>query len=251
MSNNMDSSKDGDKVGKGDQSNTATKQSVPLSSSTPKDYKHAKPGFLNRIVKKDSAIKQRREDLPKSNNEDTRDFLAMTSKELNELIERKVSDQNADLSVQLTSTLDSLRSHEYEIVQMKRENDYLHNRVELQQGRITRLEKVVEDQHEEILMMQARSMKDSVILYNVPEKGRETYEETKKVVHNFLKEEMKMTNETIKKVEINRAQRSGFNPRGPRNIIASMKTSDSKNVIFSHAKNLNRAKNFGISDQLP
>ena len=231
-------------------------QDLPLTS-TPKDNnKQAKSGFFHRL-KKDAAkespksAKRKKDDLSKSNNEDTQEFLAMTSKELDELIERRVSEKTEDLTMQLTGTIDSLRGHDFEIVEVKRENEYLRNRFELQQGRITRLEKVVEDQREEILMIQARSMRDNVIFYNVPEKGRETYEETKKVVQDFLKEEMRMTDENIKKVEINRAHRSGFNPRGPRNIIANMKTSESKFVIMSHAKNLNRGKNFGVSEQLP
>ena len=112
---------------------------------------------------------ERRETCQKVTMKTLRICWAMTSKELDELIERKVSGRTEDLSMQLTGSIDSLRRHAFEIVEMKRENEYLRNRVELQQGRITRLEKVGEDQHEEILMMQARSLRDNVIFYNVPE----------------------------------------------------------------------------------
>jgi hypothetical protein len=62
----------------------------------------------------------------------------------------------------------------------------------INEGRITRLEKVNNDLHEEMLQINARSMKDNVIFRNIDEKQNE---DVGQVLVDFMKDEMSMKEE--------------------------------------------------------
>ena len=116
-------------------------------------------------------------------------------------------------------------------------------------GRLTRSEKDIMDVKEDLLQQQARSMKDNLVFYNIKEK-KDTDENTKKVLTNFLKEELKVSEENIEKLMFDRCHRIGKKGNQNRPIVAKC-NQWGKTLIFQHLKNLDKTKKFGINEQLP
>ena len=122
----------------------------------------------------------------------------------------------------------------------------------LLEGRITRLEKTVAELKEEVLYIEARSMRDNLVFFNVPEHAYETsWADTMNVLKDFITEEMKMSDDDLQTLKIIRAHRTGMKGDRPRGIVAKLGDSETKSAIFKHAKNLDKRKKYGVSEQLP
>ena len=164
-----------------------------------------------------------------------------------------------------------------EIELLNQENSKLHDEHEITKGRLTRKEKELEDLKEQMLANEARSMKENLLFYNIPEvndtrnddptrnsntAGASNREAQRTVqtencvttLRNFMRRELKMKEEDVHQIRIDRAHRIGPkkpNATKPRVIVAKFYSRDSKDTILKHAKNLDKRKKFGINEQLP
>ena len=70
-----------------------------------------------------------------------------------------------------------------EISTLRSENDELRELYRVTEGRLTRAEKTIDDQNEKILQLEAHSMRDNLVFYNIKE---EAGENTESVLRDFL-----------------------------------------------------------------
>jgi hypothetical protein len=129
------------------------------------------------------------------------------------------------------------------------ENKVLQNRCRVLEGRLERAEKEIKELKEESLMAQARSMRDNLKFFNIEEvREVENCEET---IRDFLRSEMKIAPDDLKRIVFDRVHRVGNKLRNQNRVMVAKLNHEGKNIIFKHVKNLDRAKNYGISEQLP
>ena len=69
---------------------------------------------------------------------------------------------------------DSMKYMNESIMELKNENDELRKRLKITGGRLTRVEKKLDDANEKILDLTTRSMRDNLIFKNVEEKHNES-----------------------------------------------------------------------------
>jgi hypothetical protein len=132
------------------------------------------------------------------------------------------------------------------------ENDDLKNnctdltkRLELTESLVTVLRKQNQQQGNEILDLQARSMRDNLIFTGIEEKDREN---TLEVLRNFLATEMKVPQ--TQSITFDRVHRMGPPGQTNRSIIAKLNHSSDKGKILACGKNL-KDKNFRVFEQFP
>ena len=150
----------------------------------------------------------------------------------------------------------SLENQSQEVEDVKKVNDELRDRCLVLEGRLTRAEKEVGDLKEEMLLQQARSMKDNLKFFNIPEEEDEECEET---LRNFLKVEMKVNAVNMNKIHFDRVHRIGAPQRQMtedglqrhRPIVAKFNPYVGKSIVLQHITKLDKKKGFGVNDQLP
>ena len=81
-------------------------------------------------------------------------------------------------------------------------------RIRFLEGRLIRVEKAVSEISEDNLQQKARSMKESLIFYNLPEAISDR-ENVDHLLRNFFKNELKMPDDEVQSVSIDRAHRMG------------------------------------------
>lgn len=141
------------------------------------------------------------------------------------------------------------------IADLTKDYDTMYNRCRINEGRLTRQEKELEDLREELLQANARAMKDNIIFHNIPESD-EPDKPVITVLTEFLTKEMKMSEESLSEVSISKIYRQGKEPLPsttgsrprPRPIIATV--AKGKSQIWTHTKNL-KDKNYSVFTQLP
>ena len=143
-------------------------------------------------------------------------------------------------------------SSDAEIETLKEENKKLSNLLEVTIGRLTRTEKQLDDVKEEVLDLQARSMRDNLVFYNIDESPRGPPENCGRTLSKFLRDEMKINDEDMEKIRFDRVHRMGAKGNGrKRPIVAKFNPSEGKNIVFRHIKHLDKSKKFGVNEQLP
>jgi hypothetical protein len=126
--------------------------------------------------------------------------------------------------------------------------DILQKKCLMNEGRITRQEKLIEDLRENSLQLQAQLLHDNIAFYNIPE---ERNENVVTVLQDFLYNEMKVSEDDVSRVTFTKAYRMGDkgNAKRTRGIMAVV-GDVGQNIIWSHTKNL-KGKNFGVINHLP
>ena len=149
----------------------------------------------------------------------------------------------------------SLNCMEKDIDALRKENTALRQRLMLTEGRLTRAEKKLDEAQEKILDLTTRSMRDNLVIKNVEEKKGESEELIKGTLTSMFKDRLKLTDEDLQSVQIDRVHRVG-KPRKPgsrpRNIVAKL-SSKGKSTIMSKIKLLERKSDndIKISEQFP
>ena len=161
----------------------------------------------------------------------------LESRDLLKSVESKVNDIHSSMVGQSDA-----------IKKLTEENGMLRARNNVIEGRLTRMEKVVQNLNEDVHQINARSMKDNLIFNNIPETETSS-RETKKVLLQFFAEEMDMDPEDIQRVSIKNCHRMGMKGKYARSIVACV-NEDGKRTIWSHVKKL-KGKKFNIFTQLP
>ena len=86
-----------------------------------------------------------------------------------------------------------------EIVMLSEDLISLKEQYMITEGRLVRAEKQVEDMREQLLLHEARSMRDNLVFYNIPESANEN---TESVLKEFLISEMKISSDDMKKFRL-------------------------------------------------
>ena len=73
---------------------------------------------------------------------------------------------------------ESLKTNTSDIDDLTKENTELREKCRVLEGRLTRAEKEIEDLRDEQLLQQARSMRDNLKFFNIPEEKQEDCEKT-------------------------------------------------------------------------
>jgi len=126
------------------------------------------------------------------------------------------------------------------------ENSNLQTRCQVNEGRITRLEKVVEDLREENLQINARAMRDNLVFQGIPENSSL---DVKHVLWRFMQYDLKISEEDLETCYFNKVYRVGAPGNYIRSIIANVNDAG-KTLIWRHLKNLGGRK-ISIFPHLP
>ena len=122
----------------------------------------------------------------------------------------------------------------------------------IMEGRLIRAEKEIDNLKEQYLITEARSMRDNLMFYNIPESSKGAQEDASKTLKSFLADEMRINDEELKQVRFDRVHRIGQKKNDkPRVIVAEFNPSYGKNIVMRHCKNLDRTKRYGVNEQLP
>jgi cell division protein FtsB len=152
----------------------------------------------------------------------------------------------AELSRELGAQVQGITS---DVDRLTVENEELRARNRINEGRITRLEKVVNDIHEDMLQSTARSMKDNITFSNIPEEQNESNNSTRRILIEFLQNEMCIAPDSFNHIDVIRVHRVGQSGKYNRMIVAKL-NEQGKAVIWSHTKHL-KGKHFSVNVQLP
>ena len=175
------------------------------------------------------------------------------NKQFEEGMERLKNELLQDANVADSAGLMHSVSHTAESVHdLHQENSDLRQKCRILEGRLVRAEKEISEVKEQLLMQEARSMRDNLVFFNIPESKNESCEG---VLRKFLMDEMKISESDMKKIRFDRVHRSGQhhpNQQGhPRVMVAKFNPYEGRQIVLSHVKNLDKTKNFGVNEQLP
>jgi hypothetical protein len=109
-----------------------------------------------------------------------------------------------------------------------------------------------ESLQDEILDIQARSMRDNLVFFNIPEYSGPRTEDVEETVRAFIKDSMKMPVDQCDNLRFERVHRSGplFGLNRPRKIIAKFSSYKQKEEVRKLGKNL-KDSNFYVHEQFP
>lgn len=140
-----------------------------------------------------------------------------------------------------------------ENIELRNDLKQVNKRLQLAEGMIAQQRTKMSMQDEQILDLTARSMRDNIVVQGIPEKPKESWDDTKRALMDFFSEKMKIPN--TNDIIIDRAHRSGNKHNGPgakpRPIIAKLMTQKSKDTIFRNTRSLSGKPEFKIQEQLP
>ena len=133
-------------------------------------------------------------------------------------------------------------------------------RVDAQEKMISELKKDVNDltrsvnsEKERAVKLESHSRRNNLIFYGIPEETNESSAKSESLLYSFLEENLKMEEEDIVGMSVERAHRLGkrnANGDKPRPIIAKFTFHKDKELILSNARVL-AGSDFGISQDFP
>ena len=133
----------------------------------------------------------------------------------------------------------------------KNENELLRKRLAIAEGTIIRSERTLSSLEEKIKDLTARSMRDNVILKNMPEYSDETADSLEQRIMSFFEKDLNIHPDKLVDITIERAHRFGKAAKGkPRQVVAKL-SHRGKSVVMAHVKNLSKTSNIKISEQFP
>ncbi len=103
---------------------------------------------------------------------------------------------------------------------------------------------------ENIIDLQARSMRDNLVISGIPEQAEEDLEMT---VKNFIQKELKFLSDTVKTIgfhPVHHLDRKKVEGQRPRPIVAKFENFKQKELVKSRGREL-KGTNFSINDQFP
>ena len=137
-----------------------------------------------------------------------------------------------------------------EIIDLKNETRKNKKWLNEAQARVDNLEETNRKLRDSVIDLKARSMRDNLLFFNIPE---EENEDTTKMIHKLLEEKLEIQDATHS-IKIDRSHRLGkqhHNQRGkPRPIVAKFNFFQDREMIRKNAKKL-RGTKIGISEQFP
>ena len=126
----------------------------------------------------------------------------------------------------------------------------LEKRLQLTEGLLQQAKIKINMQNEKIIDLQARSMRENLVIRGVAEKENESWNDTANNVVEFMKTELKINDANSSMID--RAHRVGQKTNEkPRNIVVKFTSSKFKDKLFQNVKNLAGKKQFSVNEQLP
>ena len=115
------------------------------------------------------------------------------------------------------------------------------------------LTRSVNSEKERAVKLESHSRRNNLIFYGIPEETNESSAKRESLLYSFLEENLKMEEEDIDGISVERAHRLGkrnANGDKPRPIIAKFTFHKDKEIILSNARFL-AGSDFGISQDFP
>ena len=135
-----------------------------------------------------------------------------------------------------------------EVNDLKEENKIRKEKETLTNNRIDQLEELNATLKDRVIDLQARSMRDNLIFYNISEKKDEN---VKEIIHNMLEKQLGLE-KAKENFKIDRAHRLGKNIRSskPRAIVSKFNYYPDKEQILANARKL-KGTGIAVSEQFP
>lgn len=104
----------------------------------------------------------------------------------------------------------------------------------------------------EILDLKFRSMRNNIVIMGIKEEDIENYNVTENLVKQFMKKELKMSEEQAAEATIERAHRLGRkkDPKKPRPVVVSFLNFKTKMDVLEHGREL-KGTQFSKYEQFP
>ncbi|CAB4036793.1 Hypothetical predicted protein, partial [Paramuricea clavata] len=135
-----------------------------------------------------------------------------------------------------------------EVETLKKENAELKKSDSETKERLAKVEEQNSTLNSRVIDLQARSMRDNLMFYNLPEREDEN---TNNLIHNLLQEQLGISN--AKTIKIDRSHRIGRRTPGsrrPRAIVAKFNFYPDKERILANARRL-KGTGIAIYEQFP
>lgn len=103
----------------------------------------------------------------------------------------------------------------------------------------------------ELLDLKCRSMRNNIVIMGLNEEENETYLGTERLVKQFMKQNLKMSDEQVQGISVERAHRFGRRiPSKPRPIVAKLSDHKMKMSVLQRGKEL-KGTLLSVNDQFP
>ena len=129
----------------------------------------------------------------------------------NDLLNETISNFLAYVRDDVSEMKKSMNNLVTENMELRKQVEHLEKRHQFSENLIALLQKKLSAQHEEILDLQCRSMRDNLVFRGIPESndGKETWDKTKEKLIEVLKDKSKMPAQEVEELQIDRAYRMG------------------------------------------
>ncbi|CAB4029628.1 Hypothetical predicted protein, partial [Paramuricea clavata] len=175
------------------------------------------------------------------------DMFAMMMKKLEKLdsIETKLN----NMEINMAEIKESLEYAHAEIADLKKENEYSKENQAQAREKIEILERDNKTLRDKIIDIQARSMRDNLLFFNMPESEKEN---TTEMIHELLESKIGIADarNTVKIDRSHRISRKRDGDRKPRPIVVKFNYHQDREFVRLNAKKL-RGTRIGISEQFP
>lgn len=136
---------------------------------------------------------------------------------------------------------------------LREENQELRGRLRVAEGAIIRCEQTIKRLEDKITDSTTRSMRDNIILKNIPEEQHERDTDVERKVLATVKSELNIPEDEVSKIMVERAHRVGKLTRASsrsRNIVAKL-NSKGKSIVMRNLRNQKKESRIRIVEQFP
>ena len=135
-----------------------------------------------------------------------------------------------------------------EILELRSDNAELRRKIAISEGEVCRVNKELERLNDKVIELTSRSMRDNMIIKNIPEEKNENVSET---IVKILTDVLQISEDDMKRISIDHAHRMGkFNTSRNRHVVVKFNTSG-KSIIQRHLKNIPSDSTLKFADQIP
>ena len=182
-----------------------------------------------------------------ANHETTSTSISALTNEVNAM-SLKVSSTSTtveNMQKQVNTLIGTVAEHDESINKFSSTQDNFGHRIAILEGLVQKQALRIAQLEQKQVYSVARSMQNNVMFFNIPENE---HENARDVLETFLKDDMKVSDDDIPKIEIRKVHRTGNKlPDKPRKLVAQVGRPD---IIFKHRSNLDFTKH-QVAQQFP
>ncbi|XP_023931705.1 uncharacterized protein LOC106163369 [Lingula anatina] len=163
-------------------------------------------------------------------------------------ITKTFKDSLKQVEISVKSLDENMTQLDEKVSALETENNVLREQLNISEQRVQSLQRQVDTDHQIMINLQTRSMRDNLLFHNIPETGPQ--ENVENTLRQVLIQQMKIPAEET--VSFDRVHRIGSvtNRPKPRAIIAKCTTFHDKRTVMKYTKNL-KGTYIRITDQYP